>query len=146
MAKLKDGNRVITNKCRLSFPHLFEPYGMDGQEPKYSCMLLIPKDDEETVNLLKQVAEEVVNSSRETLGKNYKLKEDFLRDGDKEIANGGRPADRTEYIGHYFINCSSRYQPIVVDASREKIEDPEQVYAGCYVKADIKVYLSLIHI
>ena len=37
--------KVITGKVRLSYAHLFEPYGMDGQEPKFSTAIVIPKSD-----------------------------------------------------------------------------------------------------
>ena len=41
-------NKVITGVCRVSYAHLVEPYGMEGQEPKYSAVLIFPKSDLET--------------------------------------------------------------------------------------------------
>ena len=42
-----NGTKVITGKVRLSYANLLEPKGFEGQEPKYSVVLLIPKDDAE---------------------------------------------------------------------------------------------------
>ena len=43
MAKVT-GTKVITNQVRLSFVHVLEPHAMEeGQEKKYSCMLIIQK-------------------------------------------------------------------------------------------------------
>ncbi|MCQ4638697.1 DUF2815 family protein, partial [Anaerovorax odorimutans] len=35
--------KVVTDKVRLSYVHLFTPYAHNsGQEPKYSCTILVP--------------------------------------------------------------------------------------------------------
>ena len=51
--------KVITGVARLSFPHLFEKHAVgDKGEPKYSCMLLIPKSDRATIKKLRDAQQE----------------------------------------------------------------------------------------
>ena len=41
---------VTTGRVRLSYVHLFKPYAaMQGQEEKYSCTVLVPKPDVDTM-------------------------------------------------------------------------------------------------
>ena len=41
---------VTTGEVRLSYVHLFKPYAFQpGQEEKFSCTILIPKSDTETM-------------------------------------------------------------------------------------------------
>lgn len=53
----KNPMKVITGpNTRWSYANVWEPKSINGSNPKYSVSLLIPKDDEATVN-------EVVNIS-----------------------------------------------------------------------------------
>ena len=41
---------VTTGEVRFSFVHLFKPYALQlGQEEKYSCTVLVPKTDTDTM-------------------------------------------------------------------------------------------------
>ena len=47
--------KVVTGKVRLSYAHLFKPVAItEGQEPKYSVCLLIPKSDKKTLGKIKK--------------------------------------------------------------------------------------------
>ena len=40
-------NTIVTGTVRISYEHLLKAYAnQPGQEPKYSCTMLIPKTDE----------------------------------------------------------------------------------------------------
>lgn len=142
MAKIigNSNTQVITNKVRLSYANIWEPKSIKDSEPKYSCSLLIPKSDTETVNCIKQAIQNAYENGKNVLagsGKTapaLKLIKTPLRDGDEE-----RPDDET-YKGMYFINATSKNKPGIVDRSMEKIEDPTEVYSGCYVRASINMY------
>ena len=54
--------KVITGKVRASFVHIFEPQSINGSEPKYSCSLIIPKSDTETIGKIKAAIEEAKQS------------------------------------------------------------------------------------
>lgn len=128
--------KVITGKVRFSYVHVFEPYAAnDGQEPKYSISLLIPKSDKETLRKIKAAIEAAKQAGISKWGgkipANLKLP---LRDGDEE-----RP-DQPEYAGHYFINANSKTKPGVVDKHLNPILDSTEVYSGCYGRASINFY------
>lgn len=139
MAKLKatrKGTQVTTGKVRLSYPTLFEPKSVtDGGEKKYSAVFLIPKDDEEQVEVIKAAIEEAKEMAKSTkfggtIPKNLKVQ---WHDGDEE-------SDAEEYKGHYFINTYASRKPKLVDRRSRDITDPEDLYAGCYVRAAINFY------
>ena len=47
---MNDLTNVTTGEVRLSYVHLFKPYAFQpGQEEKFSCTILIPKSDTETM-------------------------------------------------------------------------------------------------
>jgi hypothetical protein len=128
--------KVVTGKARLSYVHVFEPHAIeDGQEPKYSVCLLIPKSDKETLRKIKAAVEAAKTAGAAKWGgkvpANLKTP---LRDGDEERS------DQPEYEGHYFINCSSKTKPGVVDARVQPILDSTEIYSGCYGRASINFY------
>lgn len=128
--------KVITGKVRASFVHIFELQSINGSEPKYSCSLIIPKTDTETLGKLNAAIEEakqagIVSKWGGKLPPNLKLP---LRDGDVD-----RPDDAA-YAGCYFINATSTEKPGVVDRKRIPITDPLAVYSGCYVRASVTVF------
>lgn len=141
MAKIKDNTLVITNTVRLSYANIWEPRSVKGSDPKYSCSLLIPKSDTETVNCIKQAIQNAYEAGKDRLAGSsktapaLKLLKTPLRDGDEE-----RPDDET-YKGMYFLNATSKNKPQIVGHDPHvQITDPSQVYSGCYVKAAINFY------
>lgn len=127
--------KVITGKVRLSYAHLFEPYGMDGQEAKYSVSVIIPKTDTETLKAIKEATELAKkNGVSKWNGKVPANLKTPLRDGDTE-----RPDDEA-YAGCYFLNASSKNKPGVVDQNVQPILDATEVYSGCYARVSINFY------
>lgn len=51
MAK-QSNTRVVTGLVRLSYANVWEPKSINGGDPKYSCSIIIPKSDTETVNAI----------------------------------------------------------------------------------------------
>lgn len=145
MAK-RIGTKVITNEARMSYAHVFEPHAIDGNDPKYSVSVLIPKDDEEAIQLINEAIEAAKEEGRTKkwggkIPMNLKLP---LRDGDEE-----RPDDEA-YAGHYFFNATSSNKPQVVKftGQRDKngkpifaeIEDEDEFYSGCFAKVSVNFY------
>src|SRR5699024_10051845 len=94
--------KVVTGKVRLSYAFLFEPQAFEGQDPKYSTAILIPKTDEKTVNKIKAAQKAALEQGKNTkfngsIPKNWS---NTLRDGDTEADLDKNP----EYAGHYFMN------------------------------------------
>lgn len=127
--------KVITGKVRLSYAHLFEPHGMEGQEPKYSVSVIIPKTDTDTLKAIKEATELAKkNGASKWNGKIPTTLKTPLRDGDVE-----RPDDEA-YTGCYFLNASSKQKPGVVDQNVQAIMDSQEVYSGCYARVAINFY------
>ncbi len=133
--------KVITGpKTRWSYANVWEPKSINGSKAKYSVSLLIPKDDEDTVDKVKaaiQAAYEEGAGKLKGTGKSIPplaAIKNPLRDGDVE-----RPDD-PDYVGHYFVNANNTSAPGIVDANRQTIIDHSEVYSGVYGRASISFY------
>lgn len=129
-AKLMTDTKVRTGKVRLSYPHLFEKY---DKSDKYQCQLIIDKDDKDTFACIKKAIENAKADGKSSKwgGKIPGGLRNPLNDGDA-IDEGGEVYENT-----YYVNAKSTRKPQVVDLDRDDIFDPEEVYAGCYVRATI---------
>lgn len=130
---------LITPKARLSFPNLFTPKaGMNGGDEKYSaCLVFAPGTDlSELEAAALNVAKEKWADKAEGLLRTGRLRWPFRTDVEEK---GYEP-------GSVFINVNSKNQPGVVgryagpDGKPVAIEDPLEVYAGCYVRASVKAF------
>ena len=131
----RTGTKVTTGKVRLSYAHLFEPHAIEGNEPKYSVSVIIPKSDTETLNAIKEAVNEAKEQGRAKWGgKIPATLKTPLRDGDKE-----RPEDEA-YKNCYFLNASSKNKPGVVDKDVQPILDATEVYSGCYGRLTLNFY------
>lgn len=128
--------KVVTGEVRFSYMHVFEPHAVEeGQKPKYSVSLLIPKSDKKTLNAMKKAIEAAKTAGAPKWGgkipANLKMP---IRDGDVDRE------DQEEYHGHYFVNANSVGKPGVVDANVQPIMDSTEVYSGCYGRASVNFY------
>lgn len=143
--------KVITGKVRLSFPTLFKARASEeGQDPKFSVEILIPKSDTKTVAKIRAAQNTAANSDkgRKALGDAiptwgsekfpHKKFTDTLRDGDDEDENDGR----AEREGHWFINArsSAQYKPGVVDKDLQPVLDESEVYGGVYARVSMTAF------
>lgn len=129
-------SRVTTGKARLSYVHVFEPSSVEeGGDKKYSVSLIIPKSDTDTLTKVRAAIKAAAELGKVKLGGKIpaNLKQP-LRDGDEE-----RPDDAA-YADSFFMNCSSKTKPVVLDRSKKVIEDKDEVYSGCYGRASINFY------
>lgn len=131
---------VTTGEVRLSYVNLFQPRAaQQGQEPKYSVTVLLPKSDTATYQRIQaavQAAYEkgVVNTWN---GARPPLKS-VIHDGD-----GVRPSGDPfgpECKGHWVFTASSKQKPEVVDAQLNPIIDHSKVYSGVYGRVNINFF------
>ncbi len=132
VAKLMTDTKVRTGKCRLSYPHLFEKY---EKSDKYQCQLLIPKDDKESMRVIKEAIETAKAKGKAELWGN-KIPGNYR----SPLNDGDNLDDMEAYEGMYYLNAKSTRKPQVVDLDRDDILDAEEVYSGCYVRASIVFY------
>lgn len=133
--------KVVTGKVRFSFCHLFEaqePQG--GGDPKYSTTLLIPKADKTTLAKINEAMKEARENFCKKNGANALPAKPVhtLHDGDGIRDNGEEYGP--ECKGCYVITVSSKQKPVIVDAFRNEITNPAEVYSGCYGRAAINFY------
>ena len=133
--------KVVTGKVRFSYCNIFEakaPQG--GGDPKYSVTLLIPKTDTTTLGKIKQAMAEGRENFVQRNGANSLPAQPnhTLHDGDG-VRDSGDPYGE-ECKGCYVITVSSKQKPVIVDAFRNEITDPGEVYSGCYGRAAINFY------
>lgn len=133
--------KVVTGKVRFSFCHVFEPAeSQNGGDAKYSVTLLIPKSDTTTIGKIKTaIAEARENFCAKNGAQALPAKPTTtLHDGDG-TKDSGDPYG-PECAGCYVIAVSSKVKPVIVDAFRNDITDPAEVYSGCYGRAAINFY------
>ena len=133
--------KVITGKdTRVCYPHVWEPFGTNGDKPKYSLCAVIPKTDTETVARIRKATEAAYRAGESALKGSGKTVPPLsairvpLRDGDLE-----RPDDPT-FAGMWFINAKSDHAPGIVDADCNPILDRNEIYPGCYCRVSLNLY------
>ena len=128
--------RIVIGPVRICYPNIFVPRSMvAGDELKYSACFLIPKEDTNLVEKIRQAIGRAQIAGADLWGGG--IPEDLklpLRDGD------GERGHKEEFIGHFFLNAVSRDQPGVVDRRRKEIIDPREVYPGCYCNVSLTFY------
>lgn len=135
----ENSTKVVTGKVRFCYANVFEPSAMnEGDTPKYSVCILIPKSDTKTIEKIKAAIEAAkVLGKAKIADKNGKIPSTLkipLRDGDEEHS------DDPAFEGMYFINANSTNRPGVVDASLNPIMDKSEFYSGCYGRASVNFY------
>lgn len=149
---MTENTKVVTGKVRLSYPTLFKAKAAEeGQDPKFSVEVLIPKTDVKTVAKIRAAQNAAANSDKglkalqtqnpPTWGdEKFPAKKftDTLRDGDDDDENEGRP----ERAGHWFMNVrsSAQYKPGVVDKDTQPVMDESEVYGGVYGRVSMTAF------
>ena len=158
--KIKDTS-IRIGEVRFSYTAVFQPKkNDDGTPSKYGVCIIIPKEDTETVNLVKEAIDAAKQRGKleKWGGKIPANVKSCLRDGDIDRE------DDEAFAGCYFLNASSRNKPgvkVLEDGVVSDALDEEDFYSGCYgaVTLDFFPYessgnkgvgaglnLSLIHI
>ena len=131
--------KVVTGKVRFCYANVFEPVAMnEGDAPKYSICILIPKEDTKTLNAINKAIEaSKIAGKAKIADKNGKIPSTIknpLRDGDEERS------DDPAFEGMMFINANSTRKPAIVDKALNPIMEREEFYSGCYGRASINFY------
>ena len=129
--KIKDTS-VRIGEVRFSYPAVFQPKkNDDGTPSKYGVCIIIPKEDTETVNLVKEAIDAAKQRGKleKWGGKIPANAKSCLRDGDIDRE------DDEAFAGCYFLNASSRNKPgvkVLEDGVVSDALDEEDFYSGCY--------------
>ncbi len=135
---------VTTNEVRFSYVHVFQPFSnQQGQDPKYSLTILIPKSDTATKAAIDAAVQQAITAGVSTKWNGIRPPQPAIcvHDGD-----GARPSDGAPYgaecKGHWVLTASSDQQhpPFVVDANTQPIINQADVYSGAYGRACVTFY------
>lgn len=140
MANQLEATTVVTDEVRLSFVHLFQPYAsQQGDEPKYSTTILIPKSDHATMQRIQAATAAAVQKGvAKGLWMAGAQPPTPIHDGD-----GVRPQGEPfgpECKGHWVMTASSKQQQSVVAADMSPIIDQTSVFSGVYGRVTINFY------
>jgi hypothetical protein len=136
--RILDEQRLITPVFRVAFPNVFEPQAMKGGEPKYSVVMLFPKDaDLRALKTAMKAAKVAAFGPDKT---KWPEIESPVKDGDVPSSTG---EIYEGFAGHYAIKASSNKnsKPGVFDENVNPITDPAQFYPGCYAIAYCFAYV-----
>lgn len=134
--------RVVTDKVRLSYVHLFQPYTyQQGQDPKYSCTVLVPKTDTDTKARIDAAIEAAKQegASSKWGGQIPPVVPVPVYDGDGVRPSDGQPFG-DECKGHWVFTASSKQAPQVVDQAINPIIDQSEVYSGMYARVSVNFF------
>ena len=127
--------KVVTGEARMSYAHLTEPYAFEeGQTPKYSVTILIPKGDKKTITRIKAAEDAAIAQGMTSKwhGKKPTNLRHVLKDGDE--------MDMPECEGMWVIRASSKNKPGIVDANLNPILDSSEIYSGCWGRFSINLF------
>lgn len=125
---------IMISGARASFPHLFTPPVINGEEGKCGATLMLdPKKHADVIDKIEDAITELCKFKF----KGRKLPSDklCLRDGDDK--------GRAEYEGSMVLSANSRTRPIVLRGDgKTKIEEEADspIYAGCHVNAKVRLW------
>lgn len=127
---------LITPKFRASFVHLNSPRSAaPGAPEKYSMVIVLEQDNKEHMAFLDKLKQECLDAAKEKFGNKVpkKLRLPF-KDGDD--------SERDEWAGCvvFTASASQEYRPGVVNADREPIIDPDEIYSGMYCRASVNAF------
>lgn len=136
--------KVLTGEVRLSYVNLVTPKAQNqGDTPKYSVQLLIPKTDAATVADIRSAINAAADKAVNEKWGGVRPATDFtsiLHDGDGIKPDVGTPY-APECKGHYVLNASSEFKPGVVDQSNINVElAPQDIYSGMYARVTLNFY------
>lgn len=133
--------KVLTGVVRLSYANLVTPFASkQGDEPKYSVTLLIPKTDAATKldieASMKAAYDEGVTNK---WGGAHPQMNQLLWDGDG-LRKSGLPFG-DECKGHWVITAASKQKPQVVSIDNINCElAPNDIYSGMYARVTINFF------
>lgn len=121
----------MLKNVRLSFPSLFKRASFDGKEGKFEGTLLLPKSDTKTYELINKAIDEALAEAKIKVPADKR----FLKDGDDSDYDG--------YAGNWSIKAANNNRPLLIDRDKNPVtEDDGILYAGCYVNAQIGVWIQ----
>lgn len=132
--------QIVTPLFRLSFPSVFVAKRNElSGKAQYSIVMLFDKKDALALKPMKDLMAPV---AEHRFGKGAKGLKNPFKDGDtaKNQAEEFIKEKNPSYEGHIILSSWSKNKPGVVNSKTEIILDPDEVYGGCYCRAQLNCY------
>lgn len=131
---------IVLQNVRISYEHLLSPHSQNGQEAKYSAMILLPKSDmlgkQKIDTAIRAAAQKAIEKFGQAFPANPR---NSVHDGD-----GTKPSDNQPYgdecKGHWVFTASNKNKPNLVDINLQPILDPTEVYSGMYANVGLTFF------
>lgn len=121
------GVKVTTPKFVTAFPKLFKPEAyQEGSKPAYSCVAIFQADQD-----IKELKSAIIRAKKEAFGPDKTKWPDIST----PIKNGDEMEGYAGFEGNQFINMKTYNKPLIIDRSKEKIEDESEIYPGVIGRA-----------
>lgn len=132
---------VVTGRARLSYANLTRPAGREGQEPKYSVTVLVPKTDVATMQRINAAIEAATKAGEKLWGGRPPRVSAPVHDGDGQRPSDGMPFG-PECKGHFVFtaSCKQDRKPEIVDTMKNPIIDASQIYSGMYGRVSVNFF------
>lgn len=130
--------RILIQNARLAFPQLFEPKSIDGGEPSYSAVLIVPPDHP----AVKAVRDGCYALAKEKWGAKGEAIFKQLEAQDRlAVHDGATKSNYSGFEGNKFVSARSKVRPSVFDRNKVPLQASDgKPYAGCYVNGSIELW------
>lgn len=132
--------KIVTPIFRLSYPHIFEAHhNILGKRDQYDLVMIFDKKDKPSLKPMYDLMAEVAKFRFNTNTKG--LKNPF-KDGDTATSLSGELIKEKNpmYAGMLILSSWTKNKPGVVNNKNEIILDHDEIYGGCYCKAQLNCY------
>lgn len=132
--------KIVTPTFRLSYPHLFEKhYNELGKRDQFDIVMLFDKKNKTE---LKAMYDLMAAVAKFRFGPNTKGLMNPIKDGDTAVNSTGQliKEKNPSYEGMMVLSSWSKNQPGVVDHKNQIILDHDEVYGGCFCRAQLNCY------
>jgi hypothetical protein len=150
-ATVLSDTQVVTGEVRLSYVNLFEARKISekDKEAKYSVTILIPKDTPAGKKTIADIKVAIQKAAEKGAAKHFNGRIptnldaiSTLRDGDTAVTDLGdlKKLKNPELEGNMYMRLSSKFAPKVLNAQKQEILNPIEVYSGIYGKVSLTLY------
>lgn len=132
--------KIITPIFRLSYPHLFERHHNElANRDQYDIVMMFDKKDKAAMKPMYDLMAQV---AKFRFGANTKGLKNPFKDGDTATNQAGEliKDKNASYVGMMVLSSWSKNQPGVVDNKNQIVLDHDEVYGGCYCRAQLNCY------
>jgi hypothetical protein len=136
---------------RLSYVNLFEARKISDKdkEAKYSVTILIPKDTPAGKKTIEDIKVAIKKAAEKGAQKHFggRIPANLdaiatLRDGDTAVTDLGdlKKIKNPELEGMMYMRLSSKFAPKVLNAQKQEILNPLEVYSGIYGRVSLTLF------